>query len=296
MEDLGLTFGGAFGGRRVLLTGDTGFKGSWLAIWLRELGAEVFGLALPPPEGPSHFTACRLPDRIRHRNGDIRDHGTVTAAFDEAKPEFVFHLAAQALVRESYADPKGTFDTNVGGTVNMLEAIRACPSVRAAVIVTSDKCYENVEAERAYAEDDRLGGRDPYASSKACAELAVRAWRESFFAGRESGRVGLASVRAGNVVGGGDWAKDRLIPDCVRALAAGQPVLVRNPTSVRPWQHVLEPLAGYLQLAARLRADPERFSSAFNFGPAGDDALPALELAQMFLAAWGSGSIEVAPP
>jgi CDP-glucose 4,6-dehydratase len=293
MENLDLIFGGAFLGRRVLVTGDTGFKGSWLALWLRELGAEVHGLALPPLPGPTHYAALRLGERIRHRDGDIREEGVVREAFGAAKPEVVFHLAAQAIVRESYDDPKGTFDTNVGGTVNVLEAARGCPSLRAIVVVTSDKCYENREWEFAYRENDPLGGRDPYAASKAAAELAVGAYRASFFlaGGRQ---VGAASARAGNVIGGGDWAKDRLLPDCVRALTAGKAVLIRNPKSIRPWQHVLEPLAGYLQLGQRLLDDPARFSAAFNFGPMGPDTLPVLELAEMFLAGWGGGKLDVA--
>ena len=293
MEDVGVTFGGVFWGRRVLVTGDTGFKGSWLAIWLRELGAEVHGLALPPATNPSHYALCRLGERIRHRDGDIRDLAAVGASFDAAKPELVFHLAAQALVRDSYDDPQGTFDTNVAGTVNVLEAARRCPSVRAVVAITSDKCYENREWEFAYRENDPLGGRDPYAASKAAAEMAISAYRASFFFAREP-KVGLASARAGNVIGGGDWAKDRLIPDCVRALSEGRAVLIRNPTSVRPWQHVLEPLAGYLRLAQLLLEDPARYSEPFNFGPMAPDVLPALELAELFLAGWGSGRIEVA--
>jgi len=293
MENLDLIFGGVFLGRRVLVTGDTGFKGSWLALWLRELGAEVHGLALPPPPGPTHYATLRLGERIRHRDGDIREEAVVRAAFDAAKPEVVFHLAAQAIVRDSYDDPKGTFDTNVGGTVNVLEAARGCSSLRAIVVVTSDKCYENREWEFAYRENDPLGGRDPYAASKAAAELAVAAYRASFFlAGAR--KVGAASARAGNVIGGGDWAKDRLLPDCVRALSAGKAVLIRNPKSIRPWQHVLEPLAGYLQLGQRLLDDPARFSAAFNFGPMGPDTLAVLELAEMFLAGWGGGKMDVA--
>ena len=293
MADLALTFGGAFRGRRVLVTGDTGFKGSWLALWLGELGAEVHGLALPPPPGPSHFVAARLAERFAHRDGDIRAPDLVRAAFAAARPEVVFHLAAQAVVRDAYAEPKATFDTNVGGTVNVLEAARGCPDVRAVVVVTSDKCYENREWDFAYRENDALGGRDPYAASKAAAEMAVMAWRASYFL-TASPPVGLAAARAGNVIGGGDWAKDRLIPDCVRALGEGRPVIIRNPRSVRPWQHVLEPLGGYLLLARALLDDPVRWSDAFNFGPVGTDVLPALELAGLFLEGWGCGSCELA--
>jgi CDP-glucose 4,6-dehydratase len=293
MEDLELTFDGAFRGRRVLVTGDTGFKGSWLAAWLHALGAEVHGLALPPATEPSHFQLLRLPTRIRHADGDLRNLDTVRASLRSAQPELVLHLAAQALVRPSYDDPKGTFDTNVGGTVNLLEAVRETPAVRAVVVVTSDKCYDNREWDFAYRENDPLGGRDPYAASKAAAELVVAAYRASFFQGPQR-TVGVATTRAGNVIGGGDWATDRLVPDCVRALAAGKPVLIRNPRSVRPWQHVLEPLCGYLQLAAALLRDPNSHADAFNFGPVGADTLPAQELAELFLEGWGGGSIELA--
>ena len=293
MEDLELTFDGAFRGRRVLVTGDTGFKGSWLAAWLHALGSDVHGLALPPPTEPSHFELLRLASRIKHSDADVRDLAAVRQAFHAAQPELVLHLAAQALVRPSYDDPKGTFDINVGGTVNVLEAVRQTPSVRAVVVITSDKCYDNREWDLSYRENDPLGGRDPYAASKAAAELVTAAYRASFFHNPQR-PVGIATTRAGNVIGGGDWATDRLVPDCVRALSTGKPVLVRNPRSVRPWQHVLEPLCGYLQLSASLLRDPSTHSQAFNFGPVGADSLPALELAQLFLDGWGAGELEVA--
>ncbi len=281
-------------GKRVLVTGHTGFKGSWLALWLAELGAEVTGLSLPAIAGPGHFKLAGVAGRVDHREGDVRDLGAVQAAFAAARPEVVFHLAAQALVLPSYADPKGTFDTNVGGTVNLLECARTSRDVRAVVIVTSDKCYENREWDYAYRENDPMGGHDPYSASKGAAELVTAAYRRSFF--HADGRPGLASARAGNVIGGGDWSAHRIVPDCVRALAAGEPVAVRNPRSVRPWQHVLEPLSGYLALAARVLSSPRRYGDAFNFGPDGAGHVDVEELVGLFLEAWGSGSIGALPP
>jgi CDP-glucose 4,6-dehydratase len=289
-------FGGVFRGCRALVTGDTGFAGSWLAVWLRELGAEVHGFALPAAAGPSHFAACRLAERIRHRDGDVRDAAAVRAAFAEAQPEFVFHCAAQAGAGAAEADPKATFDTNVGGAVNLLEAVRATGTVRAVVVATSDRGYENRDWEYAYRENDRLGGRDPCAASQACVEHVVAAYRTTFFLGRsrEERALGLATVRAGNVIGGGDWGRDRPIPDCVRALAEGRPVPVKDPAALRPWQHVLEPLAGCLRLAERLHRDPDVYGQAFNFGPAVFDPIRFLEVAETLLAAWGGGALEVA--
>ena len=258
----------SFKGRRVLVTGHTGFKGSWLALWLRDLGANVLGFSLPPPTSPSLFELARLDKTLMHVEGDIRDLEALRRAFVRFEPEVVFHLAAQPLVRRSYREPKETFDTNVGGTVNVLEAVRGCASVAAAVVVTSDKCYENREWLYGYREDDPMGGHDPYSASKGATELVVAAYRRSFFAEGAQGRLlGLASARAGNVIGGGDFAEDRIIPDAVRAAQARAPLEVRNPESTRPWQHVLDPLGGYLHLAARLLAEPERYSEAFNFGP-----------------------------
>lgn len=283
----------AYRGRRVLVTGHTGFKGAWLALWLRELGAEVWGFALPPSSEPSHFDLARLDELVRHQVGDVRDAGLVGRAFSEARPELVFHLAAQSLVRDSYEDPKGTFDTNVGGTVNVLEAVRASKDVRAAVIVTSDKCYENREWDYAYREADPMGGHDPYSASKGAAELVVSAYRRSFFQG--PGAPAVASVRAGNVIGGGDWSKDRLIPDCVRALSRGEPISLRMPNSVRPWQHVLEPLWGYLLLGARLLAGQRELADAFNFGPSHSRHLTVREIAEAFAAEWKGGRVVVPP-
>lgn len=280
--------------RRVLVTGHTGFKGSWLVLWLRRLGAEVTGFALPPATEPSHFAILGLQKRIRHREGDVRDIEAVRKTFREAEPEVVFHLAAQAIVRTSYDTPKETFDVNVGGTVNVLEAIRSASSVRSAVVVTSDKCYENREWVWGYREEDPLGGHDPYSASKGAAEIACGAYGRSYFnPGGRGPHPGFATARAGNVIGGGDWAADRLIPDCVRALAAGKPAVIRNPGATRPWQHVLDPLSGYLLLARRLAEDPVRFSGAWNFGPADGPALPVREVAAGFVGFWPRGRLQV---
>jgi CDP-glucose 4,6-dehydratase len=281
-------FRGAFAGRRVFVTGHTGFKGSWLAEWLLALGAEVTGYALDAPTDPSLFVEAGLSERMRHVLGDVRDLDNLLAAMAVARPEAVFHLAAQPLVRRSYTEPVYTYETNVMGTVNLFESIRSTPSVRVAVNVTSDKCYENHETERPYREDDPLGGFDPYSSSKGCSELVTSAYRRSFF-GEGSG-VRIASARAGNVVGGGDWAEDRIVPDCVRALSAGEPIVVRNPDAVRPWQHVLEPLSGYLWLAARMLADGGGLEGAWNFGPQPSDVVSVRSIADAVVAEWGAGS------
>ncbi len=259
------SFGGVFRGARVLVTGHTGFKGSWLCEWLLGLGAEVSGLALPPEADPALFDELQLAERLRHRVGDIRDSAVVSAAVDAAEPDFVFHLAAQALVRRSYQEPLETWDTNVLGTVRVLEALRRAGRPCTVVCVTSDKCYENREWLHGYRETDALGGHDPYSSSKAAAEIAIASWRASLLGGPE-GKVRVASARAGNVLGGGDRAADRIVPDFLRALAAGEPLRVRNPSATRPWQHVLEPLSGYLHLAARLHGAAQ-FGAAWNFGP-----------------------------
>jgi len=282
-------FGGAFDGRRVFVTGHTGFKGAWLTSWLLGLGAEVTGYALPPSTEPSLFDALDLAARLRHVVGDVCDRDRLTGVMQEARPSVVFHLAAQPLVRRGYAEPHETFATNVMGTVDVLEAVRACDAVGAVVIVTSDKCYDNAETGRAFREGDPLGGRDPYSASKGCAELVTAAYRASFFDADRP--AGVASVRAGNVIGGGDWAPDRIVPDSVRALAAGEPVVVRNPDAVRPWQHVLEPLAGYLWLAARLVDEGPGLAGAWNFGPADEDASrPVRWVVERFLDAWGGGA------
>ena len=262
-----MTFAGIYRGKRVLVTGHTGFKGSWLCEWLLALGAEVTGLALPPPTDPALFDQLGLAGRLRHRLGDIRDLPTVRAAVDDARPDFIFHLAAQPLVRLSYEQPVETYATNVQGTVHLLEAIRCAGRACAVVAVTTDKCYENKGDGGAFGEDDPLGGHDPYSSSKAAAELVVKAYRLSYFSGPGC-RIRLASARAGNVIGGGDWAADRIVPDCIRALRAGAAIPVRNKVSTRPWQHVLEPLGGYLWLGAGLaREGGAGLATAFNFGP-----------------------------
>jgi CDP-glucose 4,6-dehydratase len=279
-----------FRGKRVLITGHTGFKGSWLAMWLCRMNAAVTGLALEPPTQPSLFETVKLQKMIDHNIINILDSQKVKSLFERSKPEIVFHLAAQPLVLESYREPKLTYETNVIGTVNLLEAVRNSGSVKSAVIITTDKCYENREWEYGYREIDTLGGHDPYSSSKACAELAVSAYRDSFFNAREykkSHITAVASARAGNVIGGGDWSKDRLIPDIVRGVLKNEEILIRNPSSVRPWQHVLEPLAGYLELSKRLYEEGPAFAGAWNFGPDDDSVRPVEWLANIFCEKWG---------
>ncbi len=286
-------FDGAYSGRRVFVTGHTGFKGSWLTAWLLALGADVTGYALEPPTEPSLFYALGLDDAIHHVVADVRDHEVLERELSAAQPEAVFHLAAQPIVRESYARPRETFETNVMGTVNLLEAVRQCSSVRGVVVVTSDKCYRNRDDGRRFREDDALGGHDPYSASKACEDLVGTAYGATFL--REQG-VAVATARAGNVIGGGDWAPDRLVPDCVRALAAGVPVEVRSPDAVRPWQHVLEPLSGYLLLGAGTQQGGVSAEGAWNFGPSRDDSGLAVRwVVERFVEEWGSGSWAPAP-
>jgi CDP-glucose 4,6-dehydratase len=277
--------------RRVLVTGHTGFKGGWLAIWLNQLGAVVSGVALKPPTDPSLFELARLGRRIESLVADIRDQDAVAGAFASVRPEVVFHLAAQSLVRRSYRDPVATLATNVMGTVHVLEAARRSASIRAVIVVTSDKCYANRDPpgahRQAHREDDRLGGHDPYSASKACAELVASAYQRSFCG---QPRLAIATVRAGNVIGGGDWAEDRLVPDAIRALSRDQPLRVRNPHSVRPWQHVLEPLAGYLMLANNLCADAQKWAGAWNFGPNAAEAWQVREVADQLVKNWSAGS------
>ena len=256
-------FNHIFKNRRILVTGHTGFKGSWLSIWLHELGAEVIGVGLDPYTDKDNYVLSGIGNKIKADiRADIRDGERMKAIFKEYKPEIVFHLAAQPLVRLSYEKPVETYETNVMGTINIMEAIRVTDSVRVAVMITTDKCYDNKEQLRGYKEDDPFGGYDPYSSSKGAAEIAIQSWRRSFFNPADYGKkhhVAIASARAGNVIGGGDWAKDRIVPDCIRALEADRPIEIRNPKAVRPWQHVLEPLSGYLILASKLLREPTKY-------------------------------------
>ncbi len=275
-------------GKKVFLTGHTGFKGAWLSIWLDSLGAKVTGYALKPPTNPSLFQLCRLEKRIKSNIGDVRDSAKLKKAMLAAKPEIVIHLAAQPLVRDSYRVPAETYSTNVMGTVNLLEAVRACGAVKAVVNVTTDKCYENKEHLRGYKEGEPLGGYDPYSSSKACSELVTAAYRNSFFnpADYKNHGVAVASARAGNVIGGGDWAVDRLIPDVIRAALKGGKARIRNPRAIRPWQHVLEPLSGYLLLAEMLYTRGPRYAGAWNFGPGAGDAKDVEWIVKRMFAVW----------
>ncbi|MDO7884408.1 CDP-glucose 4,6-dehydratase [Hymenobacter cheonanensis] len=281
-------------GKKVLLTGHTGFKGAWLLYWLHLLGADVTGYALAPDSQPSLYELLAGDSLCHSIIGDLSDRAALEQAVAECQPDFVFHLAAQPLVRLSYDIPVETFATNALGTANLLDALRRLAKPCTIVAITTDKVYENKEWVYPYRENDRLGGYDPYSASKACAELVINCYAQSFFnsADYEHHQKSLAVGRAGNVIGGGDWAKDRIIPDIVRALASGQPVQVRNPQAVRPWQHVLEPLGGYLLLGARLAAEPTRYTGAWNFGPHLQDTLPVSALADTALHAWGAGHYE----
>lgn len=281
-------FDGFYRGKRVFVTGHTGFKGSWLSAWLLKLGATVAGYSVGVRTKPSHFEVLDLGRRLAHFVGDIRRLDSLTDAFNAFRPDVVFHLAAQAITRLSYEEPKLTLDTNLGGTVNILEAMRTTPSTQVGVLITSDKCYENVEWEYGYRESDRLGGKDPYSASKACAEIAFSAYARSFF--KAPGSPAVATARAGNVIGGGDWALDRIVPDCVRAWTDGKPVLLRYPRAVRPWQHVLEPLSGYLWLGARLYEKREGLAGeSFNFGPSDETEHSVLDLVSEMQKVWPSG-------
>jgi CDP-glucose 4,6-dehydratase len=262
-------------GRRVLVTGHTGFKGSWLSTWLVQLGSDVTGVALEPETDPAMFNLLGLDKHMDSRIADIRDASAVGKVVQDCQPEIIIHMAAQALVRDSYADPVGTYMTNVMGTAHVLEAARGANNLGAVVVVTSDKCYDNREWVWGYRESDAMGGHDPYSASKGCAELVTASYRKSF-----GDDVAIASARAGNVIGGGDWSRDRLIPDIVRAIAAGETVQIRNPGAIRPWQHVLEPLAGYMMLAERLYSEGDAFASAWNFGPAIGDTQPVAALVE----------------
>lgn len=279
----------SFKDKRIIITGHTGFKGSWLALWLNNLGAKVTGIALDPKTYDDAYHAMKINSICNDLRQDINDYEGVLKVFRENKPEVVFHLAAQPLVLPSYNDPLNTFGTNILGTANILEACRNTESVSVIIVVTSDKCYENRESVEGYSEHDRLGGKDPYSASKACAELVAHSYRQSFFTpGR---RCSLATVRAGNVIGGGDWSDYRIVPDTIRSLSSGQTVQVRNPRAVRPWQFVLEPLGGYLLLASMMYNEPERYSEAWNFGPSGNNIKTVSELVNEIIRRWGDGSM-----
>lgn len=288
MEDVVRPSAAFWSGKRVLVLGHTGFKGAWLALWLHSLGAEVSGLSLPPAE-PSLFVAAGLKAFVDGHHTDIREFKSVVEIIEKVQPEIIFHLAAQSLVRLSYREPVETYATNVMGTVHVLAAADAVESVRSVIVVTSDKCYENRDWLWAYREDEPMGGHDPYSSSKGCAELVTAAWRKSF-CGPAKRQLGIASARAGNVIGGGDWAEDRLIPDCIRALKAGKAIGIRNPGSIRPWQHVLDPLCGYLILAERLTDQPQAYGEAWNFGPADTDTRPVGWIADRVVSIWGGSA------
>lgn len=278
-------------GKTVLVTGHTGFKGVWLSAWLTHLGAKVVGYSLDPPSTPNNFEACHLSKRLEHLYADIRDEDTLTKVMNEHHPEIVFHLAAQSLVRPSFVDPVGTFDVNVMGTVKVLEAARLSDSVQAVISITSDKCYRNKNWVWGYRETDELGGYDPYSASKACAELVVTCYQDQRFqtAASNARMIPIASVRAGNVIGGGDWATNRVIPDIIRAIVAQENVVIRSPNATRPWQHVLEPLSGYLWLGRKILEDPEAYASSWNLGPRDEDIWTVEQLAEAILGRWNTG-------
>ena len=297
MEDMGINkdilFSGVYKNKRVLITGDTGFKGSWLAIWLKEMGAQVYGFALPPKSDSENFALCDLRSGIHHKDGDIRDKNSLQEYFNRVQPEIAFHLAAQAIVLDSYDQPHYTFETNLMGAVNFFEAVRKTPSVKAAVNITSDKCYQNNEWLWGYRENDPMGGHDPYSASKGCSELITQSYIHSFFSTVGSGAV--ASARAGNVIGGGDWAPYRIIPDFFRALKDSKKLIIRNPEAIRPWQHVLEPLGGYLLLASRLWSHGAEFSGGWNFGPVETNCATVRELIESIIRITGKGGFDIPP-
>lgn len=292
MEKLGLIMVNKnfWKGKRVYLTGHTGFKGSWLSLWLSEMGAVVKGYALSPPSTPNLFEVARISEKIESEIGDIRNFDKLKASMVQFNPDLLIHMAAQPLVRLSYKEPIETFDTNVMGTVKVLQAARNCSNLKSVISVTTDKCYENKEWEWGYRENEPMGGHDPYSSSKGCAELVTSAYRRSFL--NEQG-IGLASARAGNVIGGGDWADDRLIPDILRAFEKNRPVVIRNPLSTRPWQHVMEPLSGYLTLAEALYNNPSKYAEAWNFGPSDEDAKPVGWILNNMTEKWKGASWEL---
>lgn len=289
------TFNNFYKGKRVLVTGHTGFKGSWLSIWLHELGAEVIGVAQDPFTERDNYVLSGIGNKIKaDLRADIRDGKRMKEIFQEYQPEIVFHLAAQPLVRLSYDTPVETYETNVMGTINVMEAMRVTNSVKVGVMITTDKCYENKEQIWGYRENEPMGGYDPYSSSKGAAEIAIASWRRSFFNPTDYGikhHVSLASVRAGNVIGGGDWALDRIIPDCIKALEAGKPIDIRSPKAIRPWQHVLEPLSGYMLLAQKMWDEPTKYCEGWNFGPRAESITPVWDVAQDVVKYYGSGTL-----
>lgn len=287
-------FNNVYKGKRVLVTGHTGFKGSWLSIWLRELGAEVIGYSLDPYTEEDNFVLSHLSEKMVDIRGDIRDRKHLKEAFDKYKPEIVFHLAAQPLVRLSYDIPVGTYETNLMGTINILEEIRNCKNTKIGIMITTDKCYENKEQIWGYRENESFGGYDPYSSSKGACEIAIQSWRNSFFNPKDYEKHGksIASVRAGNVIGGGDWAKDRIVPDCIRALEEGKDIEIRSPKSIRPWEHVLEPLSGYLLLGQKMMETPTKYCEGWNFGPNLDAIVNVWEVAEKIVKNYGKGNLK----
>ena len=281
-------------GKRVLVTGHTGFKGSWLSVWLHELGAEVIGISLDPVSNKDNYVLSELKDKITDIRGDIRDGELMKQIFHEYRPEIIFHLAAQPLVRLSYEIPIETYETNVMGTLRILEAIRFTDSVKVGVMITTDKCYENREQLWGYRENEPMGGYDPYSSSKGAAEIAINSWRQSFFNPQVYHKHGksIASARAGNVIGGGDWSLDRIIPDCIKALEAGRSIEIRNPKAIRPWQHVLEPLSGYMMLAQKMWKEPVGYCEGWNFGPEAESIRTVWNVAKKVVENYGSGELK----
>lgn len=285
-------FNGFYKNKKVLITGHTGFKGSWLCFWLKLMGADVIGYSLKPPTNPSLFEALKLKNKIKHNEADIRDLKELKNIISEYKPELIFHLAAVSLVRFSYDNPLVTYETNVMGTLNLFEAARGSKSVKVIINITSDKCYENKEWIYSYRENDPMGGYDPYSSSKGCSELITNAYRNSFFNNSDN-KISLSSVRAGNIIGGGDWAEDRLIPDCIKSLVKNKEIIIRNPEAVRPWQIVFEPICGYLLLASYMGQNKNNFKSGWNFGPKNDRIITVKEVAESVIKNWGNGKIKV---
>ena len=294
MRNIVENFNGIYKDKRVLVTGHTGFKGSWLSIWLNELGAEVIGYALNPYTEKDNFVLSNLQNKIVDIRGDIRDKKHLEEVFEKYKPDFVFHLAAQPLVRLSYEQPLETYEVNVIGTINVMECIRKTPETKIGIMITTDKCYDNNEQVWGYRENDALGGYDPYSSSKGAAEIAINSWRNSYFNPKDynNHKKSIASVRAGNVIGGGDWALDRIVPDCIRALENNENIGVRNPKAIRPWEHVLEPLSGYLLLGQKMFEEENKYSEAWNFGPELDSIVPVWEIGELIIKNYGRGELE----